>query len=315
MKAPCFFQAALLGAALSLSACQKSPVVATIGESEITEQDLALRGQVIRSYFPEYQGDLREAALKQLTSSFTYAEILRNHGHKIDDEVLKKESERIDKSTLLPEKLQQLKAIFAKNPDLYLKDYVLPVYAERVIYFEFFLNDPEIQKASLEMAKAFLESVRTEKGPFKKPEGIAGTGQGKFTVSLSEGIVFDQPSPGPGQDRPTPPPSASPAAVQEKLESRKRAAQSEEGKRWIEEIISQLRPGEVHPQVIDQKESWWVVRYLGPKGKNAPDSYAMELVGFPKADYGKWLEVERARIPSASAHPLPIREAAGSRKK
>jgi hypothetical protein len=103
------------------SSCQlQSPTIAQVGSYSITQQDVDLQEQILRLSYPQYQGDLKQAALKQLTDSFTFAEVLKNNGQPITPETLKKESDRIDKTTLMPEaENRKNKAHILLNPMIF----------------------------------------------------------------------------------------------------------------------------------------------------------------------------------------------------
>lgn len=276
------------------SCLRQSPTIAKVGSYTITQQDIDLQEQVLRLSYPQYQGDLKQAALKQLTDAFTFAEILKNNGHPITPETLKKESDRIDKTTLMPEALAKIKSIFGGDDKIYLKVYILPVYAGRVIYYEFFLHDKKVQAEPLAAAESFLQLA------LKSPQAFVDKKNKKiqFTVSRARGIEWKEEKVGRLKKAPPsepPPTSAAPKEIQDKLKQDQQTQESAEGKRWIEEIISKLKAGGVHSQVIDQQTDYWVVRLVKVSVKDK-DSFEMEAALFPKADYSKWLEAEKAKI-------------------
>ena len=283
----------LLFASLFLFSCQRSPTLSQVGAYSITQKDVDYREQILRLSYPQYSGDLKKAALNQLVQSLTFAEILKNNGQSITDETLKKEADRIDKTTLMPEALGRIKKIFDGDQTSYYKDYILPVYSERVIYFEFFLHDKKVQAESLEKVESFLRSVLSS---HQASQVYRGHEVIRFTVSLARGIEWEEDKKSRRHSTPSSTATAeTPKEIQDKFDQNQKAQVSEEGKRWISEIILKLKPGETHSKVIDQQSQWWVVRYMRKKPK-FHDTYEMEAAVFPKADYEKWLKAEKDRV-------------------
>ncbi|MCM2277960.1 MAG: SurA N-terminal domain-containing protein [Oligoflexia bacterium] len=128
-----------------LSACQLfNPVLATVAGEPITRRDVERREAVNRIYYPEYSKDLKNTSLQQLVNARVLQEILESHGRPVTDELLRQEALRIDRDTRKPDLLAQVKAVFGADEPAYLRNYVLPVIVERLIYYEFFLKDPRI---------------------------------------------------------------------------------------------------------------------------------------------------------------------------
>lgn len=274
----------------ALPACSRDPVALKAGAREIRRSDLRAREKIVRLYFPEYSGDAAQAARKQLTDAFVAAEILDRHGLPVTTATLQAEADRIEKGTLMPEKLKAIQAIFGDDRDAYLRDYVLPVYVDRVLYYEVFLHDPRIQAPSLERARALLEELRVKGGSFRdRPRELPHF---RFSVSRERGVEIESP-------KPEEAPSAAPASGEAETRARNRLVESGrqgtalDAERWLREIVATLKPGEVFGQVIDQNERWWIVRYLGQaRGKSR-----FEGIALPKLDYAAWLERERSGIP------------------
>ena len=272
-------------------------IVARVGDLNILRKDVEYRNQIIPIYYPN---DKRRLGLLQLTNAYTAVQILKNNGYTITDEMIAKESQRIDSSTRMPEMLQKIKNIFENDSEAYLKIFVLPVYAERIIYFDFFLHHPNLQKESLQVAKTFLQKALHSKISFKSLAEKSGFKVIPLKLSLNEltqlGVdkenlnlppdEFDnsRSQPGSSQDN-----SETLNKVKEKLQH----AQIEHNKEWIEQIIKKLKPGQIFPYVIDDKEGWVVIRYVRPEKQN---QYLLESVGFPKADYGNWLNQEKSKV-------------------
>jgi hypothetical protein len=227
------------------------------------------------------------------------AQILANNGVAMDDEALKKEQARIDKETGLPEFLARIKAVFKGDMAAYRKVYVLPVYAGRMIYFDFFLHNKAIHAESERAAQDFINKVKSDPKSFDKLMKELNLKSSFFTISAYDGFDYEMPGDkdprraGPkGMKIITPEKNA---ALKARFEADQKRQQSDEAVRWINEVIKPLKPGDVYNKVIDRSESWQVVRYIGPV-KGEKDKYKLEGIHFPKADYGKWTEEQMKKV-------------------
>lgn len=280
-----------------------------IGQFQITEQMVKDRDALIRQ---RAANETRSLGLQQLKNAYTLAQILINNGHPIDDSVLQKEEERVDRTTLMPEKLQAIKNIFGDRKDDYRKVFILPVYAERVIYYEFFLNNETVQAESLRQANQFLGETLSDPASWQKRIQEEGLLAGKANVSLSAGFEFireegpharergganpDGGNLGGGGIIDQSPKSADQMRIQKKFEEEQSAGASEEGKKWIEELIKPTKPGHVINKVINRGESGWMItKYIGPDARSK-NAYNLEYVIFKKRDYAEWLESETQKI-------------------
>ncbi len=251
---------------------RKGPVVATVGDYTLHAEDERFRNEVIRIYYPE---DTRSLGLQQLRRAYTYAQILKNNGHPVTDEALKAEDARINRNTLMPEMLNRIKGIFGGDSEAYYRVYILPTLTERIIYYDFFLRDPKIQGESKRLAEKFIAAAKASPAEFASLAAKDKLATSNFTISLAEGLKWE--------------------LRQEQAQPSKPARESEEGRRWIEDVIKPLPPGEVYGKVVDQQERWMAVRYLGPEAGKA-DTYRLEAAFIPKADFGTWLEREEKKI-------------------
>ncbi|MCM2281120.1 MAG: hypothetical protein NDI61_04665 [Bdellovibrionaceae bacterium] len=283
-----------------LSSCSRScergePVVLKVGDFTITPRMIEQREQVMRIYYPQA---VEIDGLQQLVDAYLKATVLKQNGHVIDDPILANEAKRIESSTLMPEMLARVRAVFDPDPEAYLRVYVLPIYAERVIYFEFFLRHSNLQAPSLARAQDFARTVRARPAEFKSLAEKAGAQTARLTVSAREGVKWGEPhrsseAPPPGQQ-------ALPGSIASKVEKSRQQQDQDEGRRWVQEIVGRLKVGEVFEQVIDGGERWQVVRYLGRVQGVAPEAnevFEFEAAVFPKADYAQWLEAEKSRVP------------------
>lgn len=278
---------------IGTSACPGYNKIAKVGDYEITQQDIDRRDEIARVYYPE---NTSSQGLKQLTDAYIYAEILKKHGRPVTAELLQAEQERIDKQSLMPEMLARIKNIFGKDTESYRRIFVLPIYVDRVLPFEFFPNDRVIHAERLKIATRLLTEVQKDPKHFARIADDRGFTAQTFTVSLHEGLQWKPvdkslPQPIPGANGSIP----APASVQQVIEEQQRNGASEEGRKWIEEMIKPLSKGSVLPRVIDRDSSWLVARYLEPKPKTK-DTYTLEGVLIPKIDFATWVAKEKESI-------------------
>ncbi len=276
----------------------KNPVWAEVGDYKITKEEAQYRDRVIRIYYPQ---DNRRLGLQQLIGSYIHAQILKNNGAEITEDILAKEEARIDKQTLVPETLSKIKGIFGPDNRSYRRVFILPTYADRVIYFEFFLRDPKVHGKLLTNAEDFLKAAK------ETPDKMRSMAENKlypithFTVSQKEGLQAEKEkkkgddkdpmhAAGNQQDGAKAPPELD-ARFRAQMEEQR----EEEAKKWINDILKPLKQGEVYGKLVDQSQQWYVVRNLGlvPKKK---DTYQFDAVIFPKADYGAWSEAEMKKV-------------------
>ncbi len=237
--------------------CSRPKVIAIVGSYKISEKDVQYRNQVFKNYFPE---DKRELGKEELVRAFTLAQILKNNAQPLDDAILEKEAKRIDEKSQMPGRLQQLKAIFGSDRDAYLRCFVLPVYVERTLYYEFFLKNAAIQKESLKEAEDFLHKAVTSKNAFavlKKLERFSVSRDAKLQT---QGFVVDN-------------------------------------ERWLQGVVPQVKVGQVFPKIIDYGEHWMVAKLQSTTPKNKTPVYHFEAALFPKRDYSSWLEAEKQKVP------------------
>lgn len=279
-------------AAVGYGIYRYDPVWARVGHYTIRKSDAVLRGAIIEQYFPK-QGS-PDKGLEQLKRVYRYAVILENHHHPITEATLKSEGERIQKSTLNAEALGKIQALFVHDPAAYARVYLLPVYAERTIYYDFFLHDPEIQGPSRRVAEQFRDRAVARPKQFAAMAKEMGKSTTPLSVSLTEGLRFETPSP--AKDHPAiPEQTKPPERIVAKMQEQQSSQQSQEGRQWRDELLKGLKPGAVVSKVIEQSENWMVVQYLG-RAKGVPEKYNLLAVVFPKADYASWLAAEEGKI-------------------
>jgi hypothetical protein len=268
--------------------------VARVGDLEVTPLDVEAM-KLVQGIYDETTVSA-DRALKELISSFTIVQILKNNGFAIDHDTLLKETSYFEGLETNRKVVPKFKVLFAPDgkfgQELYLRDVILPEYAVRVIYHEYFLRDPKIQQEAHEKALSFLSKAKAKPDDFEKiaQEFQVKTGIFRATDRLvnSEGPAYEMASPTGGKRlEGTFPFLAFPEVTDEAYRVRAVKATIDTGR--------ELPLGQVFPEPIETKEGWWVYRLL-QKSRKPVFTMRLEGVYFPKADYSAWLEKEKAKV-------------------
>lgn len=245
-----------------------SPVVARVGDFIITQKMIEERDRINRLENP---GETTSLGLAQLKKAYVDAQILTILGVALDDAVLLGEEKRINETTQMPEKLKQIKEIFGGRTADYRRVFVLPVYAQRTIYYDFFLNDMKVQAVPLKVAGDFFAVVTANPSRWAAAVREGKIKTNKFLLSEKNGLrVLNA-----GEDpQPVPLPGTAPALTEE---------------------VAALKPGQVLPRLLNEGETGWlVIRYLKPGRETG--NYELEFAVFPKLDYETWHREQAARV-------------------
>ena len=249
------------------SCSKQKQIIAEVGAYKITQKDINYRNKIIKLYDPK---ETRDLGLAQLTRAFSYAEILNSYGQSINEKMLLQEAIRIDKETQIPNFLLKIKSVFDDDHDAYLRIYVLPVLVERMIYYDFFVNNLSVHKESYNDAMKFLKLALKSTKAFHRLGQKQGLDFARFVVSEKTGLR-------PMGAIPDVPPS------------------DEQAKRWITNVVSKLKPGEIFPEVVNTEEHWKAIRYVGPY-QNKTNEHLLEAVLFKKISFDEWIKSEKLKI-------------------
>jgi len=274
----------------------KDRVIATVGDYEITQKDKTLRDQIQHVFYPK---DPHSYGLDQLTTAFTYAQILKNNGHEVTEHLLRAEDMRINKNTKAPEVLKKIRDLFKGDDEAYQKVFILPTYAERTIYYDFFTKNPKAQERSLGRVREFLSELEKTKSSLQDLAKKSDLIFKKFTLSKEKGIEWEKETPAKKTGGAPEKPGLIDMSVQAPAEIRNHVAQELQGKSlesaqfWVDNVIKYMKPGEVFQSPVDYEEAWLVVKYVKLLGKG---KFQLEAVFIPKDNYQQWLEAETAKI-------------------
>lgn len=286
----------LLFASLSACAWTGDQALTQVGDFTITRAMAEYREKVARVYYPN---EPARVGLDQLIRAYILAEILRRQGRPVTESALAQEEKRIDASTRDPVTLSRIKAIFGSDQVAYRKIFILPVYVERIFYYEFFLNSQEVQAPLRKKAEEFLLQVR------KNPKNFLEFAKAR---KLTTNEVFLIPSQGlewkPIQKIRRSGKSGDEAAGSQTIDQIKKSdarlkleqrmsdeanfQRKEQARLWLDEVVGRTKPGAVFESLVDLQESWAVLKYLG--------GHRFYAVTLPKVDFGSWLENEKKRI-------------------
>jgi hypothetical protein len=259
-------------AAFLLAACKKD-YVAQVGGTAITRKDLETRKKVSELYYPGSGKDY--VALAQLIQSYLAEEVLRSLGYKLDAAAWEQEAKRIDENTRAPDTLKKIKDIYGLDRDEYIKTFIRPVYAERYLYNEVFLKNPEIQKNQLESAQKFIAEALNQPSDFSRLVTQKNLQSSRLRLSKKTGIApFDERKLKPANlDNPEP-------------------AGMEQAQILIAKLAG-LKPGEVCPQLIEWPEGYQVLKFLKKDGQD----YIVESVSIPKRPFDDWFWEKASQVP------------------
>jgi hypothetical protein len=267
-----------MGVTLVLAAaifCWKScnPVVAKVGNYSLTKRDVDLRTKIIQLH----NGKLtRQNALEQLVASYTRAQILENMGAPISSQTILDEEKRLDSQSV-----SSIRGLFGSDIESYRRLYVLPMLAERALYQGYFLKKSSIQLEARAKAEAFLQAFRKEPRQAKKLAEQHGLELSRLTVSRRSGLTWEQGRKLAG--------SAVPATATGGQGA------SPEGEFWVRRVVSGLKPGEVRNSLQEYGTYWLAVRLLGP-APDAKETYRLEVVRIPQADFSAWYREQAAHV-------------------
>ena len=136
-----------------------NPVIAKVGNFEITKQDADQRDQVVRSNYPESEKGL---GLEQLIRGATSAEILKSHGFDVSDKLVREDQIRIEQNTRARANLEKIKAIFKGDMDAYRRVFIFPDLADRVLY-SYFTESQVMQAESKNRAQKIIPEAQAAK--------------------------------------------------------------------------------------------------------------------------------------------------------
>jgi hypothetical protein len=267
-------------------ACQiSSPQIATVGNFAINEDDFLARTKILSL---DDTSQAQSNALYQLCMTYCFENIAQQYKYTLTDEMLLQESERIDSTSLLPEKIQQIKAL-CKDEKQYRQVYLKADLYPRWVEYQFDNNNalhyPKAEVANEVFTQALLNDEVFEKDtfltypiytfwvtpngiePFIKQEEVPNNTMQYENTALKKSVI---------------------KKVEATLQTKKNQMTNE-----LLILLSELEEGQLHPRVIDTPKSFWILRHSG----KYETKYKVKVINVPKLDFYIWLEQEIKKIP------------------
>ncbi|MBI2058447.1 MAG: hypothetical protein HYT87_01615 [Nitrospirae bacterium] len=327
MKKPALL--AFLVLILTSTTCNRKKIpllVAEAGDCKITEQDLTYRQAVLKI---TEEGRIVEPGivLSHLLKPCVGAAIMKKYGQPVTQEVLEGEAKRIDESTFMPDVLARIKQVFGENREAYLKDYILPVYVNRVLPYDIVRQNREIQAYARSEAQGWLDRVKANPGKFNEWAKERTGGEPRWArVSKTGGWEpFDRKDP-----RRIPPPPAAPQGAPQAAAgalAQQRWSQQQDSIRWVEGLIdTHLKDavsGMLLPDLLEFPDSFLAGRYekkegdatpgsplhsSSPKQSGGGDAYLLRFVSFPKREYDDFFFDAAKEFPVRATNPAAVGE-------
>ena len=260
---------------LSIFGCEaQTTVVAQAGETTISADDVAYRQEVmvLRSgqEFPSH------LALLQLIEEALMVEVGRSHGVVVGEELLADEAARVLATSRDPEMLARIRSLFGDDETAYHRLILQPTLVNQLLHARFSL-DHDIQAESLARAKAVLAAAVAD--PHSLPT-LAKQYNGEYSIlEIVGGRLYHGDQPG-GEELPG-------ELGQYDIEW------PDYDREFVEQVLSGLKIGELHPKVVEDRDQFMVVRLLSQQGDNA----RLESVVIPKLVFDPWFQAQSQLVP------------------
>jgi hypothetical protein len=280
--------------AFALAACSPSPetLLGQVGAISLRQADLTARMRFMKAD-DQISPSPEDAAFRQLVDAAYRAEILGRYGRLATRDVLRAEDARIQKTTLAPEKLAAYRKLFPTE-DLWLDDYVRPVWVGRESYFGLFAADLRFQTRPAVVVREFAERNAGKKWPevYFQAQRENLEARRHLLVRAPIGFWEQRPLLPPGTpDHPTPPASAQ-GLTDHAVLSRVPNAE------LVRRLLA-LKPGAFTDPAID--DTWVSVARVGAKSTH---EITVEIFGAPLGDFSAWLNQEAAAFPLRCSSPI-----------
>lgn len=258
----------------------------SVGDYKLTEKDVRQNAEIVALMYPDAPKD--ESALDNLIFKYISAEILRLNGHPIDETTLAKESARIDKDTQAPETLAKIKAVFGGDKKAYERVFVLPTYADRTIYFGFFLGNDRIQARPMRDLQEILAGAKANPKRLEELAKEHGKSVVKLEYSEKDGINTRG-----HKYKPTPMEMhTEPEQVRAAVAQAKAQALGAEAQYFRAQKAFGAAPGKVLAEPLARAEYWLVLRVAGKSG----GKLLLDGVVIEKENFGSWMEGQKTRV-------------------
>ena len=260
--------------ALTSFACTTGPYdVALVGERTITAEDLAYRQAVVEvrsgKAFPAH------LALLQLIEEALMAEVGRAYGVEVNSAMLAEEAKRVQQTSRDPQTLEHIQAVFDGDESAYRRLVLEPILVNQLLHARFSLGH-DIQSEPLARAKLLLAAAQIDPtsmsalaedygGKYRQLQVISGK------LTSGEGLREDE---------------FIPQLAQYGLEY------PDYDQQFVDQVVSDLEPGEIYPKVVEDRSSFMVVRSISRNGKDA----LLESIVIAKLVFDPWFQTQSQRV-------------------
>lgn len=267
---------------------KNSPMIAIVAQDTITQAKLDLRTQLL---VLDSVPSARQSALFQLLKMYGYAAIVPKYGYVLTDSMLQWEIQRIDSSTLMPEKLQRIKEI-CQTREMYQEVFVKESLYPRWLKVCFDKDEKQQRNKAVEANEIFTQALLQANLFDKDSCKIANSSYAIHTFWLSENSLESI------QKTKTAAPSnfidqtqKESLQVKQRLEAQLQNNASVLPKQ-LYALVQKLQKGQLHPKVIDAPDVFWILKYCEKKR----EKYKIKLLEIPKNNFSVWLDKELKTI-------------------
>jgi hypothetical protein len=205
--------------------------------------------------------------------------------------MLAEEAERVQAESRAPETLEKIRAVFGEDEEAYRRLVLGPILVNQLLHARFSLGH-DIQAEPLARAKEALAEAL--ENPETLPELAEGFGAEYRQLEVVEGRLRQAEAEG-GE------------AAEEDLPaelSQYGVELPDYDKAFVEQVLQGLGVGEVHPLVVEDRNSFMVVRLLSMEGEDA----RLEALVFAKLAFEPWFQTQSQRI-SLEVYDRDLKEA------
>jgi len=259
---------------LALCSCGAQPqVVARVGETAITAEDVAYRQAVVAvrsgEEFPAH------LALLQIIQEALLAEVGRTYGVVVTGEMLAEEAARVEATSRDPETLARVRAVFGDDEAAYRRLVLHPILVNQLLRARFSLGH-DVQAEPLARAQEVLATALA--GSSSLPALAEEFGGEYRQLEVIGGRIHDGDAG--GEVLP-------PELAQYDVEW------PDYDREFVEQVVAGLAAGELHPRVVEDRYSFMVVRLLGREGEDA----LLESVVVAKLAFDPWFQAQSQGVP------------------
>ena len=260
---------------LGITGCEAQPaIVARVGESTITIMDVTYRQEVMvlrhGEVFPSH------LALLQLIEETLMVEVGRSYGIVVNEQLLADEAARVQATSRDPAMLASIRSVFGDDEASYRRLVLHPTLVNQLLHARFSL-DHDIQIEPLARAKALLAAALAD------PNSLPNLGEqfgGDYRIlEVVGGRLYNSDQPG-GDELPG-------ELGQYDIEL------PDYDREFVEQVLTALKVGELHPKVVEDRDQFMVVRLLIRQGDNAK----LESLVIPKLVFDPWFQVQSQLVP------------------